>query len=123
MLLKFIELLSCGGGAVSVASPLSSCGIEQSGSSSDSYSEVVGSNPTPAILSNRINIIIRMCKNLVKISKEDAKTLNKEYGIPYGSYGISHTDSCSHKRKTYYLCTSFKNMKAYNAIRAKRHEI
>lgn len=123
MLLKFIELLSCGGGAVSVVSPLSSCGIEQSGSSSDSYSEVVGSNPTPAILSNRINIIIRMCKNLVKISKEDAKTLNKEYGIPYGSYGISHTDSCSHKRKTYYLCTSFKNMKAYNAIRAKRHEI
>ena len=62
MLLKFIELLSCGGGAVSVVSPLSSCGIEQSGSSSDSYSEVVGSNPTPAILSNRINIIIRMCK-------------------------------------------------------------
>lgn len=56
---------------------------------------------------------------MVKISKEDAKTLNKEYGIPYGSYGISHTDSCSHKRKTYYLCTSFKNMKAYNAIRAK----
>nr|DAE33716.1 MAG TPA: hypothetical protein [Bacteriophage sp.] len=62
-------------------------------------------------------------QNLVKISKEDAKTLNKEYGIPYGAYGISHTDSCSHNRKTYYLCTSFKNMKAYNAIRAKRHEI
>ena len=60
---------------------------------------------------------------MVKISKEDAKTLNTEYGIPYGAYGISHTDSCSHNRKTYYLCTSFKNMKAYNAIRAKRHEI
>nr|DAV24322.1 MAG TPA: hypothetical protein [Bacteriophage sp.] len=33
--------------------------------------------------------------------------------MKYGEYGVSHTESC-HKRKTYYLTESSKNMELHN---------
>lgn len=56
---------------------------------------------------------------LIQISKREASVLNEKYGIKYGEYGISHTCSCHNKRKTYYLCTSYQNMTAYNEMKNK----
>lgn len=52
--------------------------------------------------------------NLIKISKSDAIKLNKDYGIPYGNNGISHTVS---NVRTYYLCESEYNMKMLRRIK------
>lgn len=56
---------------------------------------------------------------LIQISKKEAIKLNKEYGVNYGENGISHTRSCHNKRKTYYMCKSYKNMDALNKLRNK----
>lgn len=44
---------------------------------------------------------------MIKIQKEVAKKLNKEYKIPYKEGGISKTSS---KHPTYYLCESEYNL-------------
>ena len=55
--------------------------------------------------------------NLLKeISKEEAHVLNKEHGVSFGCYGISHTYT---KHKKYYLCESSKNMQALNKVRSR----
>lgn len=51
---------------------------------------------------------------LKEISKQEAHILNENYGVPFGSYGISHTFT---KHRKYYLCESPKNMNALNRIR------
>lgn len=51
---------------------------------------------------------------LKEISKQEAHILNKNYGVPFGSYGISHSFT---RYKKYYLCESPKNMNALNKIR------
>lgn len=58
---------------------------------------------------------------MIKISKEDAIKLNKEYGIRFGENGISHTCSCHGNRKTYYLCTNSKNISIYNKIQSQKN--
>lgn len=44
---------------------------------------------------------------MIRISKETALRLNKEYGIPYKENGISKTHT---KHTTYYLCESEYNL-------------
>lgn len=51
---------------------------------------------------------------MIKISKEIAHKLNKDYGVPFGENGISHTYSC--RKKSYYLCESKRNMDKYKKI-------
>lgn len=57
-------------------------------------------------------------KILIKISKEIAQELNRNYGVPYGENGISHTLGKS-KKKTYYLCESSKNMQKLQVLTTK----
>ena len=45
--------------------------------------------------------------SIIKISKENAHKLNKEFGVPFGENGIS-TSKTNHKK--YYLCESRKNL-------------
>lgn len=101
--------------------------------------EVVGSNPTSAI-SRRAQsaIIILVLKTsifsaltitgnkskgvkepLIIIPKSDALALHKEYAVPYGYGGISHTSS---NVGTYYLCESKKNMKLLNELRNSKNK-
>lgn len=44
---------------------------------------------------------------MIRISKETALRLNKEFGVPYKENGISHTTT---KHKTYWLCESEYNL-------------
>lgn len=47
---------------------------------------------------------------MIKISKEAAHKLNKEFKIRFGENGISHTKNSHHR--TYYLCESENNLRA-----------
>lgn len=51
---------------------------------------------------------------MIKISKDVAHKLNRDYGVPFGEGGISHT--YSGKSRTYYLCEREKNMKSYHNL-------
>ena len=55
---------------------------------------------------------------MIKISKEIAKELNSNYGVPYGENGISHTIGKG-KKKTYYLCESTWNMQKLQKLKTK----
>ena len=55
---------------------------------------------------------------MIKISKEIAKELNSNYGVPYGENGISHTVGKG-KKRTYYLCENSRNMQKYNKLKIK----
>lgn len=46
---------------------------------------------------------------MIKISKEDALKLNKEYGVKFGENGISRTHG---HNKHYYLCESEYNLRS-----------
>lgn len=48
-------------------------------------------------------------RKLIKIKKEDAIKLNKEYGVCYGENGISKTHS---HHPHYYLCCSEYNLQS-----------
>lgn len=50
---------------------------------------------------------------MIKISKKEAFALNKEYGVVYGSGGLSHDIKCRH----YYLCENDDNLAALNTVR------
>ena len=50
---------------------------------------------------------------MIKISKKEALTLNKEYGVVYGSGGLVHDI----KRRHYYLCENKDNLAALNTVR------
>ena len=50
---------------------------------------------------------------MIKISKKEAFILNKEYGVVYGSGGLSHDI----KRRHYYLCETNDNISALNNVR------
>lgn len=52
---------------------------------------------------------------LIKISKQEANILNKEFGVNFGAYGIYHTYT---RYKKYYLCETSKNLKLLNKIRS-----
>jgi hypothetical protein len=54
---------------------------------------------------------------MIKISKDVAHKLNRDYGVPFKEGGISHT--YSGKSRTYYLCESKKNMQSLHALMAK----
>lgn len=56
--------------------------------------------------------------NITDITKKEAIKLNKEYGVPYGEDGISHT--CS--RRHYFLCESKRNLNALDKIRVYKHK-
>ena len=47
--------------------------------------------------------------SIIKISKENAHKLNKEFGVPFGENGISSTGKLNGRHK-YYLCESRKNL-------------
>lgn len=53
------------------------------------------------------------CNPLIKISKKEALTLNKECGVVYGSGGLSHDI----KRRHYFLCENKDNLDALNTVR------
>ena len=53
-------------------------------------------------------------KILIKISKEIAQELNRNYGVPYGENGISRTHG---HHKKYFLCESRKNLSLLSKIR------
>ena len=57
---------------------------------------------------------------LIKISKEDAKCLNKEYGIKFGEGGISHSYT---KNRKYYLCESKYNMNIFRKMTKEKYRI
>lgn len=46
---------------------------------------------------------------MIKINKEDALKLNKEYGVKFGENGISHTHG---HNKNYYLTESEYNLRS-----------
>ena len=73
MFLILDKLSFAGGGIVCAVLPPAYRGIDQSGRLSGSFPENVGSNPAPAILSNRINKIIRMCKIWLKFQRKMQK--------------------------------------------------
>lgn len=50
---------------------------------------------------------------MIKISKKEAFALNKDYGVNYGSGGLSHDI----KRRHYYLCENKDNLAALNTVR------
>jgi hypothetical protein len=54
---------------------------------------------------------------LVKISKQEALKLNKDYGVPFGENGISHSWA---KYQHYYLCEGRKNIACLEKIRRKQ---
>lgn len=54
---------------------------------------------------------------MIKISKEIAHKLNRDYGVPFGENGISHT--YSGKKKSYYLCESKRNIQSLRTITTK----
>lgn len=54
---------------------------------------------------------------MIKISKEVAKKLNSEYGVPFGENGISRTHNKSHH---YFLCTSEYNLT--NLLKLTQHD-
>lgn len=54
---------------------------------------------------------------MIKISKQEAMKLNKEYKIPFGENGISHSWS---KYTHYYLCEGRKNLACLDKIRRKQ---
>ena len=51
---------------------------------------------------------------IIPITKDEAQRLNKEYGVKFGSYGISHSYS---RHKKYYLRECKNNLRALNEIR------
>ena len=53
---------------------------------------------------------------MLLISKEIAKELNSNYGVPFGEGGISKSKS---KHPKYYLCESRKNLSLLNKVRGK----
>lgn len=50
---------------------------------------------------------------MIKISKKEAFAINKDYGVNYGSGGLSHDI----KNRHYYLCESNNNLAALKAVR------
>lgn len=57
----------------------------------------------------RRNIYKSEEKELIKISKDAAHKLNKEYGVKFGENGISKTTT---KHPNYYLCESEYNLRS-----------
>ena len=55
--------------------------------------------------------------NILSISKNEALKLNKEYNVPFGENGISHTYAKYHH---YFLCPSGYNLSALDKIRKDR---
>lgn len=51
---------------------------------------------------------------MIKITQQEALQLNKEYGVPFGEDGISHT--YSGKKHKYYLCEFARNMRFYHKV-------
>ena len=51
---------------------------------------------------------------IITISKKEALQLNNEYGVPFGSDGISRTYA---KHKSYFLCENKYNLNVINKIR------
>lgn len=49
-------------------------------------------------------------KQLIKLRKESALKLNREYGIPFGENGLSRTKG--HHHKTYYLAETEYNLRS-----------
>ena len=54
---------------------------------------------------------------MIKVSKEEAKTLHEKYEVPYGENGISIHGKSKVKGKSHYLCESKPNMQYINEIR------
>ena len=75
----------------------------------------MGSNPsTLTLFCHSAENNIKDVKIIIKISKQEALKLNKEYGVPYKENGISHTYT---KHRHYFLCENRHNMNAINKIR------
>lgn len=51
---------------------------------------------------------------IIPITKDEAQRLNKEYGVKFGSYGISSTHT---KHKKFFLTESKNNLDALNEIK------
>ena len=54
---------------------------------------------------------------MIKVSKEEAKTLHEKYEVPYGENGISIHGKSKVKGKSHYLCESHYNKQSLNEIR------